>query len=389
MKNEELKNRLDDALSGIREDPWLYRKVMNRAEQKKPERKRKIRYGAVIVIALLIVTMGAAIAAVSGWNVIRYLFDGSNRKVPDVEMTTVGKEAVTDSACLKVASATYDGRMLAFDWYMENKKPEVPVYCRVKTFTGNGVRLWMDGCDDFEENWMPGAYMENCAQGGELIELPEEIVGADTIHVELKVSLFRPERPVVHIPGYNSFDPALAAEKVAEGYYVIPDSDLPEGGGDGFIIYYEEEGWGHYFMPDELPAGMGDYDVETLELSFDVPKNEVSVRQLETQELYENEHGTAYYTKAEISSLGLYLALTTDATDETFLQEGWWYLTDGAGNILVGWDKDMPRTEGWASGGKYANYHWYGLTEEELTDVISLSWIPEEGEPVIFPVKVR
>lgn len=65
------------------------------------------------------------------------------------------------------------------------------------------------------------------------------------------------------------------------------------------------------------------------------------------------------------------------------------YLTDGEGNILVNWDENMPRMEGWSSGSKYANYHWYGLMDEELPDIISLSWIPENGEAIVFPVKVR
>ena len=32
MRNEQLKDRLDDALSGIGENPWLLRQVLARAE---------------------------------------------------------------------------------------------------------------------------------------------------------------------------------------------------------------------------------------------------------------------------------------------------------------------------------------------------------------------
>ena len=177
MKNNILKNRLDTALSGIGEDPWLYQKVKRQAEQKKE--KKKIRFGTIVVIALLIVSMGAAIAAAGGWNMIQELFERPGKKPPEVEITVIEQEAVTDSACMKVAAATYDGRMLAFDWYLENRNPEVPMYCRIKEFTANGVRICMDGCDDFDECWMPGACISSQEQSAEMIELPEELSGAE------------------------------------------------------------------------------------------------------------------------------------------------------------------------------------------------------------------
>ena len=390
MKNNILKTRLDTALSGIGEDPWLYQKVKKRAEQK--QEKKKIRYGTIVVIALLVVFMSAAIAAAGGWNIILQLFERPGKKSPEVEITVVEQEAVTDSACMKVAAATYDGRMLAFDWYLENRNPEVPMYCRIEEFTANGVRIQMDGYDDFEECWMPGACLSSREQDAEMIELPEELSGAEALHVVLNVSVSRPTRPVVVVPGYENYDPELVEKKIAEGYYVIPGGEYPEtdSGGDGFVIKYDdEEGWGQYFGPKELPAGMGDYIVENLAISFDVPKNEISARKLKKEEVYENEHGTALYTKAELSNLGLYLAVKVEPKDDYFLQDGWWYLTDGEGNILVGWDADIPRMEGWSSGGLQASYHWYGLTDEELTDIISLSWVPEKGEKAVFPVRVR
>ena len=74
MKNERLKDSLDDALSGIGENPWLLRQVMARAEseENKPVKKR-ISLGTVVIAVLVLALMSAGIAAVSQWNVLDFL----------------------------------------------------------------------------------------------------------------------------------------------------------------------------------------------------------------------------------------------------------------------------------------------------------------------------
>ena len=43
MMNEKLKDCLDDALSGIRENPWLYQQVLHRAERNEQIQMKKKR----------------------------------------------------------------------------------------------------------------------------------------------------------------------------------------------------------------------------------------------------------------------------------------------------------------------------------------------------------
>ncbi len=56
MRNEKLKDCLDDALSGIQENPWLYQQVLHRAEREEnTQMKKKLSFSFVSVIAILLV----------------------------------------------------------------------------------------------------------------------------------------------------------------------------------------------------------------------------------------------------------------------------------------------------------------------------------------------
>ena len=196
MKRNEWKARLDDALSAMGETPGLAQQVLRRAEQEEKPMKKKITVSLVLAAALVIAAMSAAVAAVSGWDVMQFLFSGQNRETPGMAFTVVSQEAVSQGACLRVDSAVYDGRMLAFDYTLENKTPEYPMYCRVEDFTANGARIWTDGTDDVNEQWLPGSFSDGVWQDGELILLPEEVQGAEQLHVTMTVAVYRPVRPV-------------------------------------------------------------------------------------------------------------------------------------------------------------------------------------------------
>ena len=96
-----------------------------------------------------------ALAAAKGWNVLQFLFGWQSRKNPEILVTPVQQEAFSERAFLRVDSAVYDGRALAFDWFIENREPGVPMYCKLMlsrqmgygfgrteqtTLTGNGYR---------------------------------------------------------------------------------------------------------------------------------------------------------------------------------------------------------------------------------------------------------
>lgn len=382
MRNEKLKDCLDDALSGIRENPWMYQQVLHRAERDEQiQVKKKISFSMVLVICLAAVTMSVAIATVSGWSVLDFLF-GEREVKPDMDVMPVHQESVTDGACLKVDSAIYDGRMLAFDWYIENKQPETEMFCSVEEFTANNVPIWTDGTDSFDQQWLPGLFSTGVWQDGELILLPEELQGSEQLHIYMKVKLYRPTRPVYQM---DDFDPGIAEQKANEGYYVIAE-------GEGFVGYDEnEKRWVHWFGKN--PAqGMGDYLTEELTVSFDIAKPTDGYTILDTEAEYESEYCTASYKTAEITPLGLYLTLEINPKDEAVLHGGWLELSDGEGKSLTEDDRDRfwpSMGDEYGASPHIGRFSWNGIKADDLPDTISLTYFFTDGKKMVFPIKVR
>lgn len=77
MKNEKLRDCLDDALSGIQENPWLYQQVLNRAEKEENiQMKKKLSFSFVSVIAILLVLVAVAYAATEVYHRISINWKG-------------------------------------------------------------------------------------------------------------------------------------------------------------------------------------------------------------------------------------------------------------------------------------------------------------------------
>ena len=370
---------IDSGLSSMQGDPWLAQRIMNQEKTGEIIVNKRFSVGLVLAIVLMLITV-TALGAAKGWNVLQFLFGLESKEIPEIHMTAVGQEAVTDGAFLRVDSALYDGRAFAFDWFIENRKPDIPMYCRVDAFTANGVRIWTDGTDSFDGQWMPGLFSDGTWQDGEYILLPEEARGADRLHIDMGITLYRPVRPVWRM---EVFQPEEAAALADEGYYVIAE-------GEGFVGYdANEKKWVHWFGGD--PAeDMGGYQTERLVLSFDIAKLNGDYRKLETEAVYENEYCTAVYETAEITPLGLYLTIRMTPKDESFMK-GRMALTDGEGKPLVGIDGPSIGEEYGLGGnaGRIARYAWNGIAEKELPDTISLTYFLPDGEIVVFPVNVR
>ncbi len=300
MNKDKLKQCLDDAASGIREDPWLQQKVLRRAENgEETPMKKRIPMGTVLIVLTIVWLMSVGIAAVNNWNVLDFLKEWGEEDASFV-MAAVQQETETEGSRLQVDSVIYDGETLAFDVMLENKKPEVPIWCQVEELTVNS-RLYEPGvipeldsvyssgetssecaysiCD-FHDQWLPcERYPDGIAECGELLRLPPEAAGSENVHVKIRVKVYRPKRPVVLIDMQGSFHEELEA-KIAEGYYAIPaymSSHVlyPEG-----QFCPEEDlsicpsGWsigvsGH---PDEEDDLMGGVTVETMEISFNAKK---------------------------------------------------------------------------------------------------------------------
>ena len=421
MKNEKLKNCIDDALSDIREDPWLLGKVLSRAENKEDlPVKKKISLGTVLIVLVIVLLMSVGIAAVSGWNALDFLNEWEDKPAPYI-MNTVQQESETENARLKVESVVYDGETLAFDMTLENKHPEVPMWCWVETLAVNGDeyepgiiydsdRVYSSGeascgfaysLSDFTDQWLPGwEYPEAIAQCGERLRLPPRAAGKEVAHVELRVTVFRPIRPVALIDMQGSFRKEVE-QKISEGYYPIPGYKL-----DG-KLYPEGQ-----FCPEEdldiCPGGwsiltsgppeedlMGGMTVETLEISFDAPKTELveGTVHLQPQESYENEYCTAVFEKAQFSPRGLELTLRVKPKNDQCVPKGFCRLADGEGNRLTGSSFFPDGRERFDSedheGEMIWQYRWKFLQFEELPDTIALTCTLENGEELYFPVKVR
>ena len=418
MKNERLKDSLDDALSGIGENPWLLRQVMARAEseENKPVKKR-ISLGTVVIAVLVLALMSAGIAAVSQWNVLDFL----RKWDKDEPLVTVEirQKDETENARAQVESAVYDGGTLAFDLTLENKHPEVPEWFMFETFTVNGMevepgQIWEDNPGEniynivpFDNQWLPNwEYYDGTAMCGELVRLPAEIAGAENVHVEMIVKVYRPTRPVALIDRWNKDDSSFREELenlIAEGYYVIPaekswsdnETLIPS---EGQFVPEEDleacpSGWAEALGGPLEQDIMGPLTEETMEIRFDVKKSALTdnITPLQAQEVYENEYCTAVYDQADISPLSLYLTLRITPKDDRCKPVGGCRLTDGEGKDFrdprfIPLMKEESRTE---SGDLVWRYRWDQLLIRNLPDTISLTCRLENGEDLVFPIKVR
>ena len=254
MKNENLKDCLDDALSGIGENPWLLRQVLHRAEseESKPV-KKKISFGTVLIIALILVLTSVGIAAVTQWNVLDFMKQWG--KEASYITTEVRQTAETENARLSVESVVYDGETLAFDVTLENKHPETIMWSDMEEFTVNGRicepaviydgeeesdALATESLSGIQNQWLPGwMHPDGITRDGELIRLPGDAAGQETVRVKMKVNVYRPVRPVTLIDDSKEGFRAELEQKIAEGYNWPYRIELQDG---VLTSWYEQNG---------------------------------------------------------------------------------------------------------------------------------------------------
>ena len=291
MRNEKLKDRLDDALSGIGENPWLLRQVLARAEseENKPVKKR-ISFGTVVIALLILVLMSVGIAAVTQWNVEDFLRD--LEKADHFIAAPVRQDAETDNALLHVEAMVHDDHLLALDWRIENKHPEVPMYCWIEEFTVGGIPcrsadISNKPCCGFDETWLPGSVIDDDEDRYDGIAAGSEVVTygykTKSSEIYIKVNLYRPNRPVELIEWRDkTMDQELVNRKISEGCYVIPCGAYSGMEPEGYLKYETDdeeigEGWvcyvsGHPAAED----AMGGMTVETLEIRLDAADQYIS-----------------------------------------------------------------------------------------------------------------
>ncbi len=294
MKNEKLKDRLDDALSGIGENPWLLRQVLARAEseENKPV-KKKISLGTIVIAALILVLMSVGIAAVTQWDVQAFL--SGMEKGDHFIAAPILRDAETENARLHVEAMAHDNRMMSFDWTLENKHPDVPMFCWMEEFTVGGEPFRTGSIDnagvcDFHGSWLPGSLLNADEDPGDGIFRGREVIRCDMgTDVCMRVKVCRPVRPVTTVrSGAGGIDRELVRQKIDEGYYVIPCGT--DGEPEGYLKYETDdadigEGWVNYVS--ECPPAedaMGGVTVETLEIRFDTGEQYISSKILEKAE---------------------------------------------------------------------------------------------------------
>lgn len=106
MKNEKLRDCLDDALSGIQENPWLYQQVLNRAEKEEETVKKKLSFSFVSIIAILLLLGAAAYAATEVYHRISVNWKGETveEEEPWLGVTTAPPEIMTEAELSIMAS---------------------------------------------------------------------------------------------------------------------------------------------------------------------------------------------------------------------------------------------------------------------------------------------
>lgn len=403
MNDSNIRNQVHQAVEQVtktaKPDPLLAQKIRTRAQGKEEEPvKRRLSFGMGLVIALLVLSMGIGIAAVARWDVISFLFSPGD-DLSGIDINEVHQESVSDGALMRVESVIYDGSRLAFDWHVENTKPETPICMEIEEFTVNGIPIDADGSDGFDDQWLPFRYIdegyeENFWEGGEFIRLPEELRGAEQLHVVIRVKACRPVRPVYYM---DEFDPEQVGGLIEAGYFVIPENE-------GTVDYDEEEN--EYVIRMGVCETSGELREESLEIIFDVKKSDGGYPKPDTSGANEYEYPvTAEYTMAEFTPLGLFITLDINLKEDAgqrSLNEfdgldnlECWRLTDETGAPLTRKNGELFAWTGQAEWCGFGNlkatyeYDWWLVKPEELPDRIALSCISENGEKMVFPLKIR
>lgn len=84
MTDQELRTRVqkavDHKLSGVQDDPWLAQRVMNRAEEEKPVMKKKLSFSAVLVLVIIMLLGGTALAEAIHTDFFNRVFGNTTRE---------------------------------------------------------------------------------------------------------------------------------------------------------------------------------------------------------------------------------------------------------------------------------------------------------------------
>lgn len=365
--------------------------LSNAARSVKEEQPMTRKYPVAILLAALLILM-TTIAIAEGWNVLQFL--GLD---PDSDAQTlvqpVSASASVDSCTIRIDSAVTDGEYLAFDWIVTNTKPETPIYLRIEQFTGNGEKIFGDGTDGFDNQWLPGCYNDGTMMDGEWARVPDGVTG-DTLHVEMVIGVYTPEKPVYQMA---AFDEEAIRQKWAEGYYVIVD-------GDNMIFYDEEE----QRLCLGQPGPLLDYAAQGLlrsemTVAFDLGLKaaRASVRRPELPEPVTQGGVTLAVQSIAVSPLQTHIVATFTPENASYedivawSQNATFAFYDAEGNMMNHWDIClMPQYE--VTVEQAPDGAWFRQldctlieVQQSLPDTVYLVYQTEDGFRIELPVTLK
>lgn len=361
------------------------------ARSVKEEEPLKQKYPVAILVAAIL-TLMTTVAIAEGWNVLAFLGIQPDSDA-SLLVQPVSTSASVDNCIIHINSAVTDGEYLAFDWTVTNTMPETPVYLRIEQFTGNGLKIYDDGTDSFDNQWLPGWCNDGTMMNGEWARVPDGVTG-DTLHVEMVIGVYTPEKPVYQMEG---FDAAAIQQKWDEGYYVIVD-------GDNMIFYDEEE----QRLCLGRPGPVLDYEEQGLlrsemKVSFDLDLKaaRASVRHPELPAPVIKDGTTLTIQRIAVSPLQTRIVATFAPDNATYEDISAWCqkadfaFYDAQGNMMNHWDIClMPQYEVTveeAPDGTWFRQLDCNLLEvhESLPETVYLVYKTESGFRTELPVAIK
>lgn len=256
------------------------------------------------------------------------------------------------------------------------------MYLWMSDFTCNGVRIWTDGTDEFDEQWLPGMFQQSMMQGGDTIRVPESAYGAEG-HIQMTVEVWKPIDPVWNMQELNEEE---YRQKTAEGFYVIT-------GGEGFTGDLEEDGetvFTQYF--GHAPLEKERFTCETITFDFTLDSRGMQEQILTPiQSRYETEQFTLEVLS--VKKTALEISVDFRAYPDAGIMDAW-ALTDLRGNALPQGEKLPDRFLSFMQEGRgivqdgVKGMEWHASWpnyNEALADGLAISY-RADGQEMLFPV---
>ncbi len=367
----------------------------------KKEHPMKRKASFVLVFAL-ITLLAAGGLALTQYGVLDFLFQ--NPTTLQVEQLTplttqVDKQKTVANVQLDIKSSYYDGVSFAMDWTIKNLKPDSPRFVAITRYEFGGQKLWSDGNDSFDGQWLPGIYAQDgMMQDGEYSLLPLSSLTGEKQQVVMDISVYAPTKPLFYLNSEEGGDQdKLGAQKLEEGYIVM-DEDMffikstPEAEG--------ESGYARVIGPIESILSPEDYTREVMSISFevDISKAREALSTLPVKETYTFENLTTKYQEAVKTPAGIYLEMDIkpikgqEKAFEELMDAGQWQMSDGKGVKIETMPQHFLGTghtfEDGAFGRQYSLF--LPILSKDLPETLSLTFYDKDNTLLLIsPIKTK